>query len=218
MGETVEKIYCCDRDNNDNALAAAILANGNNRRDDWGPMAAMMGGGMNNWMNNPFAYLMFLALLRNGGFGDGNGAGVATQGIETQVSFPRLEMNQKTGKTEMVVDVTIEANGKMATYAIPESHSVTYAGHLVLSTEKSGLTSEVEAQKANAEQVLASASKAQNIIDKAPSLLAELNPMYKEKQETEQRFGKIEGSIGEMKELMKKQQEMMENFIKKFES
>lgn len=43
MGETVEKIYCCDRDNNDNALAAAILANGNNRRDDWGPMAAMMG-------------------------------------------------------------------------------------------------------------------------------------------------------------------------------
>lgn len=76
----------------------------------------------------------------------------------------------------------------------------------------------VEAQKANAEQVLASASKAQNIIDKAPSLLAELNPMYKEKQETEQRFGKIEGSIGEMKELMKKQQEMMENFIKKFES
>lgn len=95
------------------------------------------------------------------------------QGKATQVSFPRLEMNQKTDKTEMVVDVTIEANGKMATYAIPESHSVTYAGHLVLSTEKSGLTSEVEAQKANAEQVLASASKAQNIIDKAPSLLAE---------------------------------------------
>src|SRR5699024_11521370 len=74
------------------------------------------------------------------------------QGKATQVSFPRVEMNQKTGKTEMVVDVTIEANGKMATYAIPESHSVTYAGHLVLSTEKSGLTSEVEAQKARSEE------------------------------------------------------------------
>lgn len=47
-----------------------------------GPMAAMMGGGMNNWMNNPFAYLMFLALFRNGGFGfGGDGAGTATQGI-----------------------------------------------------------------------------------------------------------------------------------------
>lgn len=28
--EPVERIYCCDRDNNDNALAAAIMANGNN--------------------------------------------------------------------------------------------------------------------------------------------------------------------------------------------
>lgn len=77
MGEVTEKIYCCDRGDNDNALAAAILA-GNNRRDDWGPMAAMMGGGMNNWMNNLFAYLMFMALLRNGGFGfGGDGAGAA---------------------------------------------------------------------------------------------------------------------------------------------
>lgn len=31
MGECVEKIYCCGCGNNDNALAAAILANG--RRD-----------------------------------------------------------------------------------------------------------------------------------------------------------------------------------------
>lgn len=117
-----------------------------------------------------------------------------------------------------MIDVTIEANGKTAIYAIPENNSVTGAGHIILSTEKSGLIGEVEAQKANAEQILASASKAQNIIDKAPSLLAELNPMYKEKQETEQRFGKIEKSINGMEELMKKQQEIMENFIKKFES
>lgn len=40
MGEVIEKIYCCDRGDNGNALAAAILANDNNRRDDWGPMAA----------------------------------------------------------------------------------------------------------------------------------------------------------------------------------
>lgn len=141
-----------------------------------------------------------------------------TKGKATHVSFPRLEMNQKTGKAEMVVDVTIDADGKTATYAIPESHSVTYAGNLVLSTEKAGLANEVEAQKASAEQVLASASKAQKIIDKAPTLLAELNPIYKEKQETELRFGKIEKSINSMEELMKKQQEMMESFIKKFEN
>ena len=36
MGEPVEKIYCCDIGDNDNALAAAILA-GNNRKDNWSP-------------------------------------------------------------------------------------------------------------------------------------------------------------------------------------
>lgn len=86
MGECVEKIYCCDRDNNDNTLAAAILANGGYRRDNDSPwaMATMMGGGMNNWMNNPFAYLMFLAFTRNGGFGnDSNNA--ALEAIRTQM-------------------------------------------------------------------------------------------------------------------------------------
>ena len=56
MGECVEKIYCRDRGDNDNVLAAAILANNNNNnRYGYGDF------GMNGWMNNPFAYLMFLA-------------------------------------------------------------------------------------------------------------------------------------------------------------
>lgn len=112
MGETVEKIYCCDRDNNDNALAAAILANGNNRRDDWGPMAAMMGGGMNNWMNNPFAYLMFMALLRNGGFGfGGDGAGAATQGIETQAQLNAIRTQLQDNQNANCIKSAIQGNG-----------------------------------------------------------------------------------------------------------
>jgi hypothetical protein len=140
-----------------------------------------------------------------------------TQGKATAVSFPRMEVNQKTGRTEMVVDVTVEVDGKTATYAIPENLSVTFAGNLVLSTDKQGLTGEVEALVANAEQIIASVPRANKIKAEAPAMLASLNPVYKEKQETEQRFGKIEGSISEMKELMKQQQEMMTNFIKKFE-
>lgn len=71
MADTIEKIYCSDR-GDDNALTAAILSN--NRRDD----------DYNNWMNNPFAYLMFLAFTRNGGFGnDSNNA--ALEAIRTQM-------------------------------------------------------------------------------------------------------------------------------------
>lgn len=100
------------RDNNDNALAAAILANGNNRRDDWGPMAAMMGGGMNNWMNNPFAYLMFMALLRDGGFGfGGDGAGAAIQGIETQAQLNAIRTQLQDNQNADCIKSAIQGNG-----------------------------------------------------------------------------------------------------------
>lgn len=140
------------------------------------------------------------------------------QGKATAVSFPRVEINQKTGKTEMVVDVTVEADGKVATYAIPENLSITYAGNIVLATEKTGLASEVEAVVNSAEQIISSVPWANKIKERAPGLLAELNPVYKEKQEIEKRFGKIEDSIGRMEELMKKQQEMISGFIKEFKS
>jgi hypothetical protein len=139
------------------------------------------------------------------------------QGKATAVSFPKLEINPDTGKPEMMVSITIEAEGKTATYAIPENLSVSYANGFVFATDKGFLLAEAKAVKANAEQIIASAPKAQKIIDSSPTLFAELDPSFKEKQETEQRFGKIEGSISEMKELMKQQQEMMTNFIKKFE-
>ena len=138
------------------------------------------------------------------------------QGKAVEVGFPRLEMNPKTGKSEMVVDIAIEADGKKATYAIPESTSVTWAGNLVLFTDKSGLVSEVEAAVERAKLIIAAAPKAQKIIDKANSILADLNPVFKEKQETEQRFSKIESSIGRMEELMQKQQSMMSELLKEW--
>lgn len=76
-------------------------------------MAAMMGGGMNNWMNNPFAYLMFLALLRNGGFGfgDGNGAGIATQGIETQAQLNAIRTQLQDNQNADCIKSAIQGNG-----------------------------------------------------------------------------------------------------------
>lgn len=86
--ENVERIYCCDRDDN-NALAAAILANKPRENNDalyallaqqrnTDPMAtaAMMNGGMGNQWNNPFIYLvwmMFAQRMWGNGCMDSNG-------------------------------------------------------------------------------------------------------------------------------------------------
>ncbi len=134
-----------------------------------------------------------------------------SQGKTTAVSFSRMDVNQKTGKAEMVRDITIEADDKTATYTIPEELSVTYAGNLVLSTDKQGLINDVNAAQSRAEQILAQREEAETLLTKAPGLLAELNPVYKEKQETEKRFSKIEDTIAEMKD-------MLSGFIKEFKS
>lgn len=124
------------------------------------------------------------------------------QGKATAVSFPRLEVNPKNGKTEMVVDVTVEANGNTATYTIPENLSVTYAGNLVLSVDKQSLMPEVDNMEANADQVIASVPNAQKIKERSPMLRSELNPIYRERQETEKRFNAIEDSVNEIKQMM----------------
>lgn len=98
MADTIEKIYCHDRGDND-ALAVA-LANRNNDGNLW-PLAMMNGGwSQNQWMNNPFAYLMFLALFRNGNFGSWDGNGGTAQGIENSAQLnairTQLQDNQNT--------------------------------------------------------------------------------------------------------------------------
>lgn len=106
-----EKIYCCDRNENDNAIAAAILANKNDSSSMW-PLA-MMNGGMNGWANNPFAYLMFLALFRNGGFGgwgDASGAGPATQGIETQAQLNAIRTQLQDNQNADCIKSAVQGN------------------------------------------------------------------------------------------------------------
>lgn len=129
-----------------------------------------------------------------------------SQGKVLSIGFPRADLLQRpsTNPAPIVVDVTIQNGDKSATYTIPENLSITYAGDIVLSTDKEGLVHEIEALKNRAEQVLQSIDKQKEILEKANVLLADLNPVYKEKKETDLRFSKIETSISEMKDLFTK--------------
>lgn len=67
--KTMEKVYCCTPPNND-ALVASLINNRNSA-----DTIALMNGGMSNWSNNPFFYLIWMMMFRNGAWGDGyNGA------------------------------------------------------------------------------------------------------------------------------------------------
>lgn len=131
------------------------------------------------------------------------------EGKVNSVSFPRMMMTQS--GTQSVIDVTIESEGKTATYSIPEHLSITYAGNIVLSTTKENIAKEVESIKNSAEQILESVDRQKEIIDKSTRLLTDLNPSFKEKKEVEDRFNRIEKDVTDMKN-------MLTNFIKEFKN
>lgn len=112
-----EKIICCDRGDNDNALVAAILANGNRRNDDPMAWAAMMN--QNQQWNNPFAYLIWMMFANRfmGGWGEGFN-GQNAQNVETmnqlQAIRSQLQDNQNTNLTMDAVKGNTEAISQLA--------------------------------------------------------------------------------------------------------
>lgn len=92
-----EKIICCDGGRNNDALAYAAMANAN-RDDD-----------MNQWMNNPFAYIMFMAMFGNGGFGWGN-RGNQVQDAEIQSKLNQLSTQLQDGNNTNLLMDAIKGN------------------------------------------------------------------------------------------------------------
>lgn len=123
------------------------------------------------------------------------------QGKVTSISLPHMDNSNPMVVGKSVVDVTIDVEGKSATYAIPENLGIVYAGDIVLSTDRDGIMREVEAMKSSAEQAIKNVERHKMIVEKSSSLLVELNPIYKEKQENEKRLSKMENSIEELKTM-----------------
>ena len=63
--------------------------------------------------------------------------------------------------------------------------------------------------KNQAEEILASVDKYKMVLEKSKELLVQLNPIYKEKQETDQRLSNIENSIHDMRVVIENQNKMM---------
>lgn len=86
MADTIEKIYCTD--GRDNDLAAILAATKNN---DPTAMLAAMGGGMNNWMNNPFVYLVWMMFANRMWGGERNGNPALKKEQETETRLKAVE-------------------------------------------------------------------------------------------------------------------------------
>lgn len=126
------------------------------------------------------------------------------------VSFPHIDIQQQPSQG-MVVDVTLEMDGKVATYVMSETASVTFAGNLVLATEQQALCATIEQMKQDAERILASVEQQKEVLARADKLLTSLNPALRERQQTEQRFRALESNVSSVDEKVDKLLRLLES-------
>lgn len=125
-----------------------------------------------------------------------------TQGKVTAISPSRLPQTPSLQTMQMVVDVTIDDGGSSRTYAIPDNSSVTYSNGLVLSTDREGVIREVEILRNQCADELAKIDEYRKSVSECEKILAEWNPVFREKRETEERFFKLETSMSDLKSMM----------------
>ena len=107
--------------------------------------------------------------------------------------------------TTLIVDIDLNIEGKTVSYSIPENLDITYTNTgLVLATDPNKLINEVNLLNQEAKDQLAKKEYYENIINKTPDLLAELNPQLKEKQETDRRLNLMESSMSTMQSYISK--------------
>lgn len=103
----------------------------------------------------------------------------------------------------MVVDVTVEANGKTDTYKLDENASVAAVGTVLISTDKEGIIREVDATIAHCEQYFADKERMEKTYEQSKQLKSELDSAFKEKQEIENRFKKLEDAQAKQGDMLK---------------
>jgi hypothetical protein len=121
----------------------------------------------------------------------------------TSVGIPYTEppkSGQLAPSMTRLVDIGIESRG---TYAIPEGLSITYAGDIVLSIEAEPILREVQAMKAQSEEILSSVDAQKEKIMRCDEILENLDLKFKEKKEIENRLSKVEAFMGELRDDVK---------------
>lgn len=116
------------------------------------------------------------------------------------VTLPHAD-SKMGGVMNMVVDVTVDDN---RTFVMVADSETAYPDNMVIATELAHIKREAEAVRSTAENALSQVEHQRELVEKCNRLLCDIDPTQKEKQQTEQRFSKIETNLDKLMEMMKK--------------
>lgn len=123
-------------------------------------------------------------------------------GKVVSTSTPHIDKNGYELGVALVVDVVLDINGVVATYTFKEDTETGYVKQTVITTDKQNIIREVEAIKSQSEEALSQVDTHKERLQKCNDILIEFNPAIKEKQAIDERFGKLENSMDELKSML----------------
>ena len=137
------------------------------------------------------------------------------QGKVTQDATPP-RMNTTFGQP-MVVDVSIESNGQIKIWTLPSEQSVAEMqsdSNSVIATDKSVLVTILKSIQNECETYLEQVDSQKQKLNKAKKLSAELDIVYKQQQQTEERFVKLEESINGINKQLSSTENTLSQILK----
>lgn len=127
------------------------------------------------------------------------------QGKVTQDSTPP-RMNTVFGQP-MIVDTSIESEGQVKIWTLPADQSLAEMqsdANIVIATDKAALVSILKSIESECTTYLEGIEGRKQKLEVAKNLIAELDVVYKQQQQTEERFVRIEQSIGGIESTLSK--------------
>ena len=122
----------------------------------------------------------------------------ACQGKIIDVSRPHFD-SRNPSSTSMVIDVTVEIDGKQTSFVMSESSSIAYTDNLVLSCDRNDIMHEVEAICSRNEEELKQTEVRRQTVQKCKTILEDWNPAIKQQRESEERMTKMEKAMGQLR-------------------
>lgn len=98
----------------------------------------------------------------------------------------------------MIVDVSIESQGTIKIWSLPADQQIAEIqtdANTVIATDKTPLISIIKSIKTDCENYIQGVDLAKEKLAKADQLIAELDVVFKQQQQTEERFVRLEQSI-----------------------
>ena len=105
------------------------------------------------------------------------------------------------GQVGKVIDITVNVDGKKATYVVNEDGRVNYLGDTTIAADGEQVKMEVEALRASAEDAVKNYEHNKELIERCTAILAEIDPRVAESSRLDRLEKMIEGIAAQLKGL-----------------